>query len=146
MRILVDADACPVKEIILEEAKKRNIEVYMYFDTSHEYNDDYSTIFIVDKSSDSVDINILNNLNESDLVVTQDYGLASLVLSKNAYVLNQNGLIYTKENIDKLLFERFLGKKNRKAHIKTKNMKKRTKELDVKFRESLIYLISCKIN
>ena len=35
MKILVDADACPVKEIIVRQAKKRGIPVVMLLDTSH---------------------------------------------------------------------------------------------------------------
>lgn len=143
MKILVDADACPVKNIIIEVAKEYNVEVNMYFDTSHEYDDDYSNVFIVDKSKDSVDINILNNMFKNDIIVTGDYGLASLVLSKGGYAINQNGLIYSSNNMDKLLFERFLGVKNRKANIKTKNMKKRDKRYDIIFRNNLIKLI-CK--
>ena len=141
MRVLVDADACPVKNIILEESKKRNILVYMYFDNSHVYNDDYSKVIIVDKSKDSVDINIINDLKEDDIVVTQDYGLASLVISKSAKVINNNGLIFSNNNIDKLLFERFIGIKNRKAKIKTKNMKKRNQKMDNNFRTNFLKLI-----
>lgn len=143
MRVLVDADACPVKNIIIEVAKEYNLDVYMYFDNSHEYNDDYSKVIIVDKSKDSVDINILNNMFQDDIVVTGDYGLATLVLSKKGYAINQNGLVYSNDNIDKLLFERFLNSKNRKANIKTKTIKKRTKENDIKFKNNLIKLI-CK--
>lgn len=143
MKILVDADACPVKNIIIEVAKEYNVEVNMYFDTSHEYDDDYSKVFIVDKSKDSVDINILNNMFKNDIIVTGDYGLASLVISKGGYAINQNGLIYSSNNMDKLLFERFLGVKNRKSNIKTKNMKKRDKRHDIIFRNNLIKLI-CK--
>lgn len=141
MRVLVDADACPVKNIILEESKKRNILVYMYFDNSHVYNDGYSKVIIVDKSKDSVDINIINDLKEDDIVVTQDYGLASLVISKNAKAINNNGLIFSNNNIDKLLFERFISIKNRKAKIKTKNMKKRNQKMDNNFRTNFLKLI-----
>lgn len=141
MRVLVDADACPVKNIILEESKKYNIEVYMYFDNSHIYNDEYSKVIIVDKSKDSVDLKIINDLYKDDIVVTQDYGLASIVISKNAKAINNNGLIFTDSNIDKLLFDRFLGLKNRRAKIKTKNMKKRNKIMDDNFRKNFLKLI-----
>lgn len=141
MRVLVDADACPVKNIILEETKKYNIDVYMYFDNSHIYNDEYSKVIIVDKSKDSVDLKIINDLDNNDIVVTQDYGLASIVISKNAKAINNNGLIFTQDNIDKLLFERFLSAKNRKAKIKTKNMKKRNKKMDDNFRKNFLKLI-----
>ena len=55
MKILVDADACPVKEIIISLAKQRNISVIMLVDTSHQLNDGYSTVITVDKAADSVD-------------------------------------------------------------------------------------------
>jgi len=51
MRILVDADACPVKQTVVRLAKERNIPVTMLIDTSHELNDGYSTIITVDKTS-----------------------------------------------------------------------------------------------
>ena len=141
MRILVDADACPVKEIILEIAKEKHIDLYMYFDSSHIYSDDYSKVIIVDKSKDSVDLKIINDLKENDIVVTQDYGLASIVISKDAKAINNNGLIFKEDNIDKLLFERFLGLKSRKANIKTKNMKKRNSKMDENFKENFLKLI-----
>lgn len=141
MRILVDADACPVKEIILEISKEYNLELYMYFDNSHIYSDDYSTVIIVDKSKDSVDLKILNDLKPNDIVVTGDYGLASIVISKNAKAISNNGLIFSESNIDKLLFERFLGVKNRKAKIKTKKIKKRDIKMDNNFKENFLKLI-----
>lgn len=141
MRVLVDADACSVKKIILEECIKYNINVYMYFDNSHIYNDDYSKVIIVDKAKDSVDLKIINDLNKDYIVVTQDYGLASIVISMHAKAINNNGLIFTNNNIDKLLFDRFLGVKNRKAKIKTKNMKKRNKKMDDNFRLNFLKLI-----
>ena len=141
MRILVDADACPVKDIILDIAKKEKLELYMYFDNSHVYEDNYSKVIILDKSKDSVDMAIINDLKDNDIVVTQDYGLASIVISKNAKAINNNGLIYNSSNIDRLLFERFLGQKFRTANIKTKNMKKRTCEMDKKFKENFLKLI-----
>lgn len=141
MRVLVDADACPVKGIILEECIKYNIDLYMYFDNSHIYNDDYSKVIIVDKSKDSVDLKIINDLDKDDIVVTQDYGLASIVISKGAKAINNNGLIFTENNIDKLLFEKFLSVKNRRAKIKTKNIKKRNIEMDDNFRKNFLKLI-----
>lgn len=142
MRILVDADACPVKNIIEEIASEHKIEVIMYLDNSHELESEYSTVVIVDKSFDSADLAILKELTKEDIVVTQDYGLASLVLNKGGLCLNQNGLIYTTYNMERLLFERFLGKENRRIGKRTKNMKKRISEDDVNFRKSFLKLIN----
>ncbi|MDF2686938.1 MAG: hypothetical protein K0S55_2121 [Clostridia bacterium] len=115
MKILVDADACPVKEIIIDEAKKRNIEVIMIIDTSHEINDGYSKVITVDKARDSVDIKLINITNENDIVVTQDFGVAAMALGKKALAVNQNGLIYNNDNINSLLMERHIGQKIRRS-------------------------------
>ena len=72
-RILVDADACPVKEIILRLAKRRNIPVTMVIDTSHELNDGYSMVVTVDKGSDSADYAITNMTTCHDIIITQDW-------------------------------------------------------------------------
>ena len=141
MRILVDADACPVKEIIVEEAKKRKIPVTMIIDTSHELNDGYSQIITVDKEKDGVDIKLINILSKEDIVVTQDYGVAAMALGKGARAINQNGLIYTESNIDELLFSRFIGQKLRRAGKSVNTAKKRTKEDDDNFRTKFIKLL-----
>ena len=133
MRVLVDADACPVKGIIIEVCKKYDVPVTMISDTSHEINDGYSTVVIVDKESDSADYALMKLLSKDDIVVTQDYGLAAMVLGKGAVCLNQNGLIYSDDNIDRLLMERHIGQKVRRGGGRTKGPSKRTKENDERF-------------
>lgn len=141
MKILVDADACPVKEIILKIAKQHKIEVIMFIDTSHVLNDGYSETVTVDKARDSVDIALINRAVSGDIIVTQDYGVAAMALGKGCYAINQNGLVYSDGNIDKLLFERHLSAKIRRSGGKTANFKKRSKEDDLKFEEAFIKLI-----
>ena len=102
MQILVDADACPVKQIIVRLAKERNIPVTMLIDTSHELNDAYSTVITVDKQADSVDYALMGLLTREDIVVTQDFGLAAMVIGKGAKAVNQNGMVFTNENMDNL--------------------------------------------
>jgi uncharacterized protein YaiI (UPF0178 family) len=140
MKILVDADACPVKDIILQIGKKYSLKIIMFIDTSHIYSDDYSEVITVDKGPDSVDFALANKIQRNDIVVTQDYGVAAMALSKNAYAIHQNGLIYNKDNIDKLLFERYLSQKVRKAGGRTNNQKKRTKDNDIAFEKAFLYL------
>ncbi|HCW80759.1 MAG TPA: YaiI/YqxD family protein, partial [Ruminococcaceae bacterium] len=109
------ADACPVKKIIVEEARRRGIPVTMLLDTSHELADGYSTVITVDKGRDSADIRLVNLIELGDIVVTQDYGVAAMSLGRGAKALNQNGLIYSDKNMDRLLFERALGQKIRRS-------------------------------
>ena len=141
MRILVDADACPVKEIIVRLAKQRNIPVTMLIDTSHQLNDGYSAVITVDKQADSVDFALMGLLTSNDVVVTQDFGLAAMVLGKGARAVNQNGLVYTDENIDKLLMERHIGAKVRRGGGRTKGPAKRTKEDNERFETAFVKML-----
>ena len=75
---------------------------------------------------------------KGDVVITQDYGLAALVLGKGGKALNQNGLIYSDTNIENLLFTRFIGKKERMAGNRTKGPKKRTAQNDADFLRALL--------
>ncbi|WFD11426.1 YaiI/YqxD family protein [Tepidibacter hydrothermalis] len=140
MRILVDADACPVKDIIIKVAKHFNIAVLMFIDTSHVLHDDYSKIVTVGQGKDSVDMALVNSVEEGDVIITQDYGLAAMVLAKKAHVINQNGLIYTDDNIDILLLQRHLSQKARKARKRIKSAKKRTKSDNELFEKNFMDL------
>jgi len=142
MQILVDADACPVKGIIVRVAKEYKLPVTMFIDTSHRLDDGYSMVVTVDKASDSVDIALINAVNAGDVVVTQDYGVAAMALGKKAMAINQNGLVYTDDNIDKLLFERHLGQKVRRAGGRTAGVKKRTREDDENFEKAFKSLVA----
>lgn len=79
--------------------------------------------------------------HKNDIVVTQDYGVAAMALGKGAWALNQNGLIFSSSNMDKLLFERHLGQKVRRAGGRTKIIRRRTKEDDERFESALIKVI-----
>lgn len=142
MNILVDADACPVKDIIVDESKKFNIPVIMVTDTSHIIDENGFKVVTVDKSADSADFFIANLAKKGDISVTQDYGLATLLLAKGVYVIHQNGFICTNECIERMLFERHISKEQRRKHKRFKgHMKKRTKQDDEKFRICFISLL-----
>ncbi|MBS4054408.1 MAG: YaiI/YqxD family protein [Thermaerobacter sp.] len=141
MQILVDADACPVKQIIVRLAKQRSMPVTMLIDTSHELHDGYSRIITVDKQADSVDFALMSLLTREDIVVTQDFGLAAMAIGKGAKAVNQNGLVFTDDNIDKLLMERHIGQKIRRGGGRAKGPAKRTKEDDARFETALFGLM-----
>ena len=141
MRILVDADACPVKEIIVKTAKEHHISVEMFFDNAHQYEDGYSIVHILDKGRDSVDYALINATKKGDIVVTQDYGVASMALAKQAKPIHQNGLIFNEDNILGLLEKRAHHQKLRK-HIRVKGPKKRTSKNDEDFLYALQKLIN----
>lgn len=138
MKILVDADACPVKDIIEEVAIQYDIPVYMFVDTSHILHSDYSQVIIVSRAPDAVDFALLNHTQQGDIVVTQDYGVAAMALGKKAYAIHHNGKEYLEERIDKMLMERHIAKKARMSGVRIRgSIKKRSRSEDLLFRSSL---------
>ena len=141
MKILIDADGCPVVDITVKLGQKYNIETIIMCDTSHIINKVGVETIVLSKGIDSVDFALVNKVSKGDIIVTQDYGLAAMALSKGGHPINQNGMIYSNENIDQLLFKRHLSKKIRNSGHKIKGSKKRSKEDDIKFKNSLTLLI-----
>lgn len=143
MEVFIDADACPVVRIAERVAKKYNLKVNLFCDTNHILKSDYSNIIIIGAGADAVDIALINNCHKEDIVITQDYGVAALALGKGAFAIHQSGKIFTENNIDSLLMQRYVCKKQRmsssKHHIK--GPKKRTKEDDINFENSFENLI-----
>ncbi len=141
MRILIDADACPVQKIVEEVAREYGLSLFIYADLSHQLYSDYGQVIQLDKENQSVDMAIFSDCRKGDIVVTQDYGLAALLLGKKAEVLNQNGRIFTEENIDRLLMRRHINAKIRRAGGKHPTHSRRKKSDDLKFRKALLKLI-----
>lgn len=143
MRILIDADACPVVRITERVAKEKGIQVTLLCDTNHVLQSDYSEVITVGAGADAVDFKLVSICQKGDLVVTQDYGVAVMILGKGAYGIHQSGKWYTNENIDQMLMERHMAKKARNAKKKhhLKGTAKRTEEDDQRFEESLRRLI-----
>lgn len=141
-RILVDADACPVVNIILRVAAEYTIPVTLLCDTAHEMHRDGADTIVVEKGADSVDFKLVNLVRDTDIVVTQDYGLAAMCLARRARVLHQNGIQYTDSNIDSMLLSRHIGKKIRRAGGRTKGPSPRTAAQDTAFEQALRQLIN----
>ncbi len=141
MKIFIDADGCPVVDITIAIADKYKLPVTIVCDTAHNFSAKEVTVITVDKGADSADIKLANLIGADDIAVTQDYGLAALCLSKRAHALDQNGMAYTEGNIDALLLSRYTAKKLRNSGKRLKGPKKRIKENDIRFADSLERLI-----
>lgn len=143
MKIFVDADACPVVDIVEDIATKYNIPVTLLGDTNHVLTSDYSEVVVVGAGADAVDYKLISICHRGDIVVTQDYGVAAMALGKGAFAIHQSGKWYTNENIDQMLMERHLNKKARRASSRNhiKGPRKRTDEDDQRFAESFEKLL-----
>ena len=141
--IWVDADACPVVRIVEKIAEKYTIPVTLLCDTNHVLQSDYSDVIVVGAGADAVDYKLISICHKGDIVVSQDYGVAAMALGKGAYAIHQSGKWYTNDNIDRMLMERHLNKKARRASGKNhiKGPKKRTSEDDEHFSESFEKMI-----
>lgn len=147
MKILVDADACPVKDIIEEVAILHQIPVIMLIDTSHILSSDYSEIILVSKAPDAVDFALINRTKKGDIVVTQDYGVAAMALGKGAYAIHPGGKLYTDNNIDIMLMERDIARKCRRAGERIKShTNKRTSADNERFKGAFIKLCTIALN
>ncbi len=140
MRILIDGDACPVINIAINMAKKYDIEVIIFTTINHNMSKYDATVVLAENSKEAVDLKLINSSKKDDIIITQDYGVASLALGKKCYAINQNGKVFTLDNIDSLLMSRHINRKERKKGKYT-SIPKRTSEMDENFESSLSNLI-----
>ena len=141
MKLLVDADACPVVDIAVGLCKEFHIPCLLLCDTAHVMHRDGADTLVFDKGADSVDFALVNRVTAGDIVITQDYGLASMCLAKRARILHQDGWEYTEYNIQALLFQRHEGRKFRAAGGRVKGPSKRTRQQDEAFLQALQKLL-----
>jgi len=71
VQIFVDADACPVVDIIETIAEKYNIPTTLLCDTNHILYSDYSEVIVVGAGADAVDYKLISICHKGDIVVSQ---------------------------------------------------------------------------
>lgn len=121
MRILVDADACPVKQEIVAAARRFATPVIMVASYSHRLMPEEGVEIVqVDPSDQAVDLYIANRMRPGDIVITQDFGVAALALGRGALAMSFRGQPYTADNIDFLLASRHARSKARRGGVRMK--------------------------
>ena len=141
MKILIDADGCPVVDITLRLGRQCGISCLILCDTAHFFQREGAQTLVFDKGADSVDFSLVNRIAPGDIVITQDYGLASMCLSRLARVLHQDGWEYTQDNIDALLLVRHESRKYRASGGRMKGSPKRTQAQNTAFENGLKALL-----
>lgn len=127
--IIVDADACPVKTEIEEAGRQFGVQVVLVASFDHRMKENPGVRVVqVDRSDQSVDLYIANQIKSGDILVTQDFGLAALGLAKGSYCLTNRGQEYTDSSIDFLLDRRHTSAKMRRAGKHSKGPKPFTDE------------------
>ncbi len=141
MEVWIDADGCPVTKLAVKLARQAGIPCTVVCDTAHEFRDVEAKVLTVSKGADSVDFALVNRLHAGDIVVTQDYGLAAMCLSRDAKAIHHDGFLYNETNMDGLLFFRAAAGKIRKAGGRLKGPSRRTKEQDDAFSAAFFRLL-----
>ena len=141
MKVLIDADACPVVDITVRLCKEFHIPCLLLCDTAHQMHREGAETLVFDKGADSVDFALVNRVLPGDIVITQDYGVASMCLAKRARILHQDGWEYTEYNITGLMEQRHAAKKFRASGGRTKGPGKRSRVQDKTFADSLHSLL-----
>ena len=141
MKIIVDADACPrnALQICMEQGKVYAIPVWTVASFNHNIISDHH--LIVGNASQEADIKIINITAAGDIVITQDWGLAAMVLGKRAYCLSPVGREYLAGQIEFLMEEREIKAKLRRSGGRTKGPAKRTEQDDRNFASSLQWVL-----
>ena len=144
MTIWVDADACPRHALAItrETAEKYGIDMWTVSNYNHEFT--HERHLTVDASPQAADLAILSRLSRGDIVITQDYGLAALVLVRGGHAVSPIGKRYTNDNIDQMLFERDLAARARRSRktVRMKGPPPRTGEDDRQFADQLERLLA----
>lgn len=142
MKVIVDADACPkgVLQACFDMGRKYNIEVWTVASFNHDIESDHHVV--VGSDSQEADLKVMNLTEKGDIAVTQDWGLAAMIVGKQAKCLSPNGREYRPENIDFLLEEREMKAKYRRSGGRTRGPRKRTVKNDLNFLKVLEEMIN----
>ncbi|WP_145372944.1 YaiI/YqxD family protein [Staphylococcus cohnii] len=122
-QVIIDGDACPVTNSVVELTQGASIFVTVVRSFSHfssKVQPDHVNIIYVDDGPDAVDYKIVKITQSEDIVITQDYGLASLLLNKAKVVMHHKGFVFNQNNINTLLEQRHASAQFRKSGGRTK--------------------------
>ncbi|MCR5764136.1 MAG: DUF188 domain-containing protein [Treponema sp.] len=143
--IWVDADSCQSKarSVLLQKAKQNKIPVTYVANRPIPFSIENSlfTMIVCDKKKDEADNYIVNNIKENDIIITRDLPLAKRIIEKENTVLNDRGVIFTKNTIDKMLRERELSLQMAALGIRNGKFNTYAKEDIENFSKSLSHII-----
>lgn len=140
-RVLVDADACPRQALIIAQklCKELGWRCLTFASYNHQIGgEDHTT---VDAGPQAVDMKLANETREGDIVVTQDIGLAALILGKRAMSLTPHGNVFDPDRIAFHLEERNEKARFRRGGGRTRGPTARTREDDQRFAHALRQLM-----
>jgi uncharacterized protein YaiI (UPF0178 family) len=147
LRILVDADAVPVKQEVFRVALRYEIKVIMVANSPiNIQQEDWLETVVVNGRFDAADDWIVEHVQKNDIVVTGDIPLAARCLKKAARVLDYRGRILTENSIGNLLATRDLMAHLRDIGVNTGGPKVFEKKDRSRFLQSLDTIVQSILN
>jgi uncharacterized protein YaiI (UPF0178 family) len=142
--VIIDADACPrnVLQICLDLGRKYAVQVWTVASFNHQITAEHHHHLVVGNASQETDLRIMNLAETSDVAVTQDWGLAAMLLGKGVRCLSPDGQEFTTDTIEFLLEERAAKEKFRRGGGRTKGPAKRSAANDRHFAQQLEKMLS----
>jgi uncharacterized protein YaiI (UPF0178 family) len=121
--LYIDADACPVTREAISEARRRGLAVVIVANSTQNLakyagRKGVETL-TVQGGSDVADFAIVERLEPGDVVVTQDIGLAAMVLGRGARAISPRGRVFSVATIDIEMEVRHAEQKHRRAGGRT---------------------------
>lgn len=137
MKIIIDADAAPRQVMQICKKATGHFSVQLVTVASFNHVIDSDCHLMVSDEPQATDIRVANLTERGDLVVTQDWGLAALVLAKGAVVLTPKGRVFQNKEITFLLEKRETMSKIRRSGKRVRGPKKRRRVDDKRFEKNL---------
>jgi hypothetical protein len=117
--LFIDADACPVTREAISVARAAGSRVVVVANVTQNLDRYTSRSGVeavqVSSGADAVDFAIVERLQRGDTVVTQDIGLAAMVLGRGAKAISPRGRVFHLATIDAELAVRHAEAKLRRA-------------------------------
>lgn len=140
MRVLVDADACPVLDMIRRLCAEAAVPVTTISSFRHDIRGEDH--IMVGPEPQAADMAIINRTRRGDLIVTQDWGLAALALAKGAHALSPWGHQFREDEIEGRLAQRAFNARLRRGGVRLPGPSRRTAADDRAFEQALRRLLA----
>ncbi len=151
MKIIVDGDAQPLKEEIIEVGVKSGLEVIIVTSVAHFSEKpelQKARVVLVDNRKQEADIKIMNIAEAGDVAITNDTGLGLFLAGKGVYVINSNGSILNEKDLEIKFQELHIKKRLRRSKkgkaVKIKGPRAYSKEDKDRLIKSLFKIINGK--
>jgi uncharacterized protein YaiI (UPF0178 family) len=132
-RVLIDADACPRQALAIARqfCEEKGWRCVTFASYNHQMTG--ADHVVVDAAPQAVDVRLANEAKADDIVITQDIGLAALILGKGAKALSPHGTVFRPDRIAFYLEERNEKARFRRKGGRTRGPAARTREDDGRF-------------